>query len=266
MQKRTVKSLVVTLLAGVMLALAMTSCGVTLKPGDKGLYDKKNNVSYSHASTVYEAKALVKEYGKLAVTKKESYRLYTIPGTDATKMLATEDFNILYASDVSMPTLLEMIPSCLHICSDTKTVHELARIDDAAEVYALAHAYEKNESGIKPNSFSNNSTVILPDLSLLLKISGNIGNKRFDQFLDRHRIFADFPLGMITVPQLKEVKQIGKIHRSPECNHHILRQHSPCLLTANTSGQQFLIQCQACLIVLCNQSGQSSSIKIRITE
>lgn len=146
MQKRTVKSLVVTLLAGVMLALAMTSCGVTLKPGDKGLYDKKNDVSYSHASTVYEAKALVKEYGKLAVTKKESYRLYTIPGTDATKMLATEDFNILYASDVSMPTLLEMIPSCLHICSDTKTVHELARIDDAAEVYALAHAYEKNES------------------------------------------------------------------------------------------------------------------------
>ncbi len=146
MQKRTVKALVAAALAGVMLTLSITSCGVTIKPGDQGLYDKKNEISYSHASTVYEAKALVEEYGKLAVTSKESYRLYTIPDTDPTKMLATEDFNILYASNLTMPTLLEMLPTCLHICSDTSTVHELARIDDAADVYTLAYAYEKNDS------------------------------------------------------------------------------------------------------------------------
>lgn len=130
-----------------LLAASLTACGVTLEPGENGLYDKENKISYSHASTVYEATALKDEYGKLAVTDKESYALYTIPGVDGTDMLATEDFNILYSNRVTMPTLTDMAPSVLHICTDASgTVRELARLENAEEIAALVTAYEEGES------------------------------------------------------------------------------------------------------------------------
>jgi len=108
-----------TLLIGIttiLCATSLASCGsVKLQSGENGLYDKKNDISYSHASPVYEATSLLKEYGKLAVTDSESYTLFTIPGADPTEMLATEDFNIIYASSMDMPTLSEMAPSVLRM-------------------------------------------------------------------------------------------------------------------------------------------------------
>ena len=128
-------------------ALSLASCKTTLKPGENGLYDKQSNVTYSHASTVYEATKLVKEYGKLALTQKESYDLYTVPGADPTEILATEDFNIVHASDYKMPTLLEMAPTVLHICSDsTATVHELQRIEDSVAIASLVTEFTSGEN------------------------------------------------------------------------------------------------------------------------
>ena len=49
----------------------LSSCGVTLQSGTNGLYDKKNDISYCHASTVYEAISLVKEYNSKIVEKNE---------------------------------------------------------------------------------------------------------------------------------------------------------------------------------------------------
>lgn len=125
-------------------AFSATACGgVNLQAGDSGLYDKKNDISYSHASPVYEATSLLKEYGKLTVTSKESYALYTIPGTEPSEMLATEDFNIVYSSEMDMPTLVEMNPTILRVCRDSI---EVKRLDDAALVSSLATAYENNEA------------------------------------------------------------------------------------------------------------------------
>ena len=101
------KKTLLILLAVTLCALSLASCKATLKPGDNGLYDNQTKITYSHASTVYEATRLGKEYGKLALTQKESYALYTIPGADPTEMLATEDFNIVHAAGITMPTLLE---------------------------------------------------------------------------------------------------------------------------------------------------------------
>ena len=132
------KRILVILLALTLCALFLASCKATLKPGENGLYDNQSKVTYSHASTVYEATRLVKEYGKLALTAKESYTLYTIPGADPTVMLATEDFNIVYAAEYVMPTLLEMSPSIIHICTDSSTsVHEIQRIEDIVIIASI---------------------------------------------------------------------------------------------------------------------------------
>ena len=140
------KSLLI-LLAVTLCALSLASCKTTLKPGDNGLYDNQNKITYCHASTVYEATKLVKEYGKLALTQKESYDLYTIPGTDPTEMLATEDFNIVYAAGITMPTLLEMAPSVIHVCTDgTETVHEIQRIEDTVAVASIVTEFTAGEN------------------------------------------------------------------------------------------------------------------------
>lgn len=144
---KTLRTLLTAALALLLCLMTLASCGVTLEPGEEGLYDEDNQLYYSHASTVYEATALLEEYGKLRVTDKESYVLYTIPGMDGTEMLATEDNNVVYSNKVSMPTLLEMAPSALHICTDGATsVHELATINDTVELAALVLAYEDGES------------------------------------------------------------------------------------------------------------------------
>ena len=139
----TLKKTLAIGLTTIFCAFSATACGVNLQSGATGLYDKKNDISYSHASPAYEAVSLLKEYGKLTVTSKESYALYTIPGMEPTEMLATEDFNIVYSSDMDMPTVVEMKPTVLRVCRDTV---EIKRVSDAALVSALAASYEKNEA------------------------------------------------------------------------------------------------------------------------
>ncbi len=139
---KSLRRILIATLALLLVALTMTACKTTLTPGEHGLYDSRNEITYSHASTVYEATALVKEYGKLSLSKKESYALYTIPGEDAVDYLATEDYNILYAADVELPTLMKMAPTILHICNDGGTVYELKRIEDSEDIYSLVYAYD----------------------------------------------------------------------------------------------------------------------------
>lgn len=142
--KSTLKKALLVGLTTLLCAVSATACNnVNLQSGKNGLYDKKNDISYSHASPVYEAISLLKEYGKLTVTDSESYVLYTIPGMDPTEMLATEDFNIVYSSELDMPTLLEMAPTILRVCSDSI---EIKRMENAVVVASLAHAYSEGES------------------------------------------------------------------------------------------------------------------------
>ena len=140
---------ILSLTLALLACVSLVSCGVTLQSGTDGLRDEKNDVSYVHASTTYEAIALLKEYGKLKVTASESYALYTIPGMDPTVMLATEDFNIVYASDYELPTLADMMPTILRLCTDT---HEMKRMEDAEAVTALVAAYTSGESVSYPGT------------------------------------------------------------------------------------------------------------------
>ncbi len=141
--KSTLKKILLIGLSSLLLLTSLVSCKVNLQSGDNGLYDKKNHISYCHASPVYEAISLLKEYGKLTVTDTESYTLYTIPGMDPTEMLATEDFNIVYADSLDMPTLMEMMPTILRVCTDSL---EIKRLEDAVMVAKLVNEYMSGES------------------------------------------------------------------------------------------------------------------------
>lgn len=140
---RSICKIAVVALAILLCALPLCACKSTLKPSEGGLYDKKTDVSYYHASTVYEATARGKEYGTLQVTDDISYKLYIIPGVEPTKMLATEENNILHASTLSMPTLSEMSPTTLHVCMDgATTAHVIHTLRDKAAIATLVEAYE----------------------------------------------------------------------------------------------------------------------------
>ena len=142
MRSTVTKAFLLTL-ALLLLSLSLASCKVTLQSGEDGLYDKQNKITYSHASTVYEATALVKEYGKLNVTSQESYTLYTLPDTDPLTYLATEDLNILYASDVTMPTLVQMAPAILHICNENL---EIRRMEEIKTIVDIVNAFTEGDS------------------------------------------------------------------------------------------------------------------------
>jgi hypothetical protein len=134
-------------LAALLCALSLASCKTTLKPGDEGLYDSKHEVTYHHTSTVYEATALVKEYGEMVLNDRISYVLYTVPGADPTELLATEDYNILCVAGTTMPTLLEMAPTVLRVCVDgSATVREVHSKEDVVAIAALVQTYTKGEN------------------------------------------------------------------------------------------------------------------------
>ncbi len=135
-----------------MLVLSCTACKATLKFKDEGIYNDRTKTYYHLAPTVYEATALVKEYGVMKITDLSECAVYTVPGMDAVEMLATEDFEILCAADAEMPTLMQMAPTILHVCSDTTTVHELKRIEETTDIYSLVHAYTNDESVPYPST------------------------------------------------------------------------------------------------------------------
>ncbi len=130
-------------LALLLLTLPLTACKTTLTPGENGLYDDKKDIRYINASTVYEAKEFAEEYGVLQLTENESYKLYRIPGVEPEKMLATEDGNIVYASDLTLPTLSEMNAELLHICMDAgSTTYVVGEVSDKKQIDAIIDAYE----------------------------------------------------------------------------------------------------------------------------
>ncbi len=135
------------MLAALLTALSLTACKTTIKLGDDGLYDDRHDIAYINASTVYEATGRGEEYGVLKITDKESYDLFVIPGVDPTDMVATEDNNIVYASNIKLPTLAEMKPTSLHICVEGATMaHALHSITDQTAIDSIVRAFSENES------------------------------------------------------------------------------------------------------------------------
>lgn len=127
--------------------LLLASCSGKVKLTDShGAYaTAKNGIKYNYASICYEPIALGEEYGELAVGELFSYKVYTVPDMDSAQWLATEEYNILYAQGVSLPTLAQMKPNAIGVHTMESSGLEVFRISDAAVVEAIAKAYESGE-------------------------------------------------------------------------------------------------------------------------
>ncbi len=125
-----------------LITLSVCSCRVTLTSEEDGLYDRKNEICYYNASTVYEPTELGKEYSTVKLSGGMTVQMYVIPGVDPAVMLATQYHNLVYASDYTLPTLREMAPTAVHICMEgTTTMHVLHTISESSDIDRLVNAY-----------------------------------------------------------------------------------------------------------------------------
>ena len=153
------RSLITLLTAAVLAALLLTGCGTTLTEGRDGVIDKKNDRTYQHASVAYKPVEMGKEYGKLNIGESFSLDLYTIEGLSPEEWLATEEGDILYAEGVHLPTLTEMEPQAVIVCTEDTTVHVLRRISDAGIVTELAEAVVSGTEIVSITSVSQTPSV-----------------------------------------------------------------------------------------------------------
>lgn len=131
------------------LCLVLSSCagkGTLTYEKDKGGYvDSKSGGVYVHASTCYRPIAMGDEYGEMKIGENITYKLYAIKGMETDEWLVTESRDILYREDKKLPTLSEMKPHTLRICTTEKSGLEIARIGDRKTVEAIAQAYTSGQ-------------------------------------------------------------------------------------------------------------------------
>ena len=130
------------------LCLALSSCSgsavLTYEKG-KGYIDSKSGGTYVHASTCYRPIALGEEYGEMKIGDSITYKVYAVKGMKTEEWLSTEDKDILCKEGTKLPTLTEMKPHTLRICTTEKSGLEIKRISDSKTVEAIANNYASGE-------------------------------------------------------------------------------------------------------------------------
>jgi len=127
--------------------LMLSACGLTIHEGigDGDAMDKSTGTVWYHASTCYEAVELEKKLGKLVVGEHD-LELYKILDMDPDEWVATEDKNVLYTSDIKLPTLADLKPTELYFYIDGSAEHKLHTISDSDTLQSIIKAYSENTS------------------------------------------------------------------------------------------------------------------------
>lgn len=130
--------------AAVALALLLTlgcvaGCGDDMKETDGVLKTENGKTSFYHASTVYEAVEVGQKVGTLTETSIK-VDVYAIEGQSSDEWRVTEDGYVLYAEGVHLPTLADMAPTSLEVCTLSsgkriRVVTEADIIADAVKAY-----------------------------------------------------------------------------------------------------------------------------------
>lgn len=140
--KRT--RIISVLLCGILTFTALlSSCAdgkVSLRESGGACVSEKGGTDYRHASTCYIAASLGDAYGELTVSSKHSVGLFTIPGLDPEEWLVTEEGDVLYAEDVTLPSLSDMAPTEVYVYTNASTPSKSAEILDKATVDQLTAA------------------------------------------------------------------------------------------------------------------------------
>ena len=129
--------------------MIFTSCRgdlVNFTYKDKKMQNKRLGLEYYAAPTNYEAVSQGEAYGYY---KKSNMTLYTVVGLDPSEWL-TQGYTgvattMFYSTDITLPTLSEMEPNKVYICSNEEITYSIATVDDLATVNALVDSFENGE-------------------------------------------------------------------------------------------------------------------------
>lgn len=145
------KKIFCTLLA----VLLLTSCSaslVNLKYKDGQLINKRLDLAYNAAPINYEPVSVGSAYayyGEIDMT------LYEIPGMDKKLWLSQENIGsgttVFYSDTLTLPTLPEMKPDTIYVCTGDDVTISVVTIDDKSLIDELVNLFETGKETTWPN-------------------------------------------------------------------------------------------------------------------
>lgn len=137
--------------AGILASLSLlTACSgslVNLTYEDGQMQNKRLRLAYTPAPTTYQPVSIGEAYGYY---KKSDMTLYEITGLDPKNWLTQEyagsATTIFYSDDVTLPTLSELQPDKILVCSNEEITYAVATIQEQDIIDSLVNAFENNES------------------------------------------------------------------------------------------------------------------------
>lgn len=147
-------------IAAVTLVLCLCSCsGVKIQYNNEdGSYTDKRGNKYLCAPSCYEPVSYSsdKAYGSMTAGI-GTFDLYTVSNTEEGLWLTTENREVLYRSDLKLPTLLEFGTNGVLICREGERIHAFAQVQTQDEIDALIKTYLEGESIPYPSRAASQS-------------------------------------------------------------------------------------------------------------
>lgn len=141
-------------ICAVLAMLMLTGCSaslVNLKYENGQLINKRLGLAYNAAPTNYEPVAVGEAYGYYGDI---DMTLYEIAGLDPkqwlTQAYAGSATTIFYSEDLTLPTLAEMAPTKIHVCTGEEITYGLVTIDDAEAVAKVVDLFMNGEDAEWP--------------------------------------------------------------------------------------------------------------------
>lgn len=129
--------------------LTFSACSASLvnfKYEDGKLVNKGQKLEYYAAPTNYEPVSVGEQFGYY---KKTDLILYEITGLDPKEWLTQEyagsATTVFYSTDITLPTLSELEPTKVYICTGDTITYALATVEDEAVVSKLVDLFENGE-------------------------------------------------------------------------------------------------------------------------
>lgn len=138
------------ILIGVLVSAALlTSCSgtlVNLKYENGQMINKRLKLAYTPAPTTYQPVSIGEAY---AYYEKSKMTLYEIDGVDPkdwiTQEYAGSATTVFYSDDYSLPTLEEMNPNKVYVCSNEEITYSIATIEDKEIITELIDIFINGE-------------------------------------------------------------------------------------------------------------------------
>lgn len=129
-----------------LLSVALSACsGVPMMEYKDGLYTNGDTgVAYRVASANYEAKSILSEdvLAMLGRDDVEGNLIYAIPNMDASQYMASADYELYYAGNITLPTLRKMNPYRVLFTQTKVITASLVQIEEAQVLADIVAAYD----------------------------------------------------------------------------------------------------------------------------